>query len=252
MSSLPVLAHAGHGAEWQSVLTLVAIGLGGVLALVLLGRVRIEEGGDLVVPLAVVALLAAAAPVDSDTLSDLSPWAAPAGAVILVGLLLHGLTALDITEVLPLAGLVAVAAVASVAAGPALTDAWIPEALLLPSREDVELTITSPQDGATVEGPEVEFEVEVTGGTVGPPVVDAADAPEDPEELGRLRLTVDGVVVDPHVLDGCTLEDPCTTGTFTYPLAPGVHRIFVEFVTWDDLIFQPGVVDGVTIEVVEG
>jgi hypothetical protein len=245
----PVLAHGGHGAEWQSVVTLVAIGLGVVLVLVLVGRVKIEEGGDLVVPLAVVALLAAAAPVASDTLSDLSPWAAPAGAVVLVGLLLHGLTALDIDKALPLGGLVAVAAIASVAAGPSLTDAWIPEGLVLPEQDDVTLTITSPQDGATVEGPDVEFEVEVTGGTMGPPILDAADAPDDPEELGRLRLTVDGVVVDPHVLKGCTVDDPCTDGTFTYTLAPGVHRVFVEFVTWDDLIFQPGVVDGVTIEV---
>lgn len=249
MSLTPILAHSGHGAEWQSVLTLMAIGLGVVLILLLIGRLEIEEGGDLVVPLALVALLAAAAPVASDTLSDLSPWAFPVGVVVLIGLIVHATTTVDLTSAVPLGAVVLIAAGAAVGAGPALTDAWIPQAGVLPIADDAVITILSPQEGATVEGTEVTFEVDLTGATLGPIELDG-DPPSDPEELGHLHLTIDGVVVERDVFDDCTREQPCTGGTFTHELEPGIHRIFLEFVDHRHLPFQPSVVDGVTIEVV--
>jgi len=83
-----VIAHAGAGATWQALLSTVSIGLVLVLVLVLLDKVTLEQPGDLVLPVAAVAIVSSLAPVVSGALSDIVGYATPVGAVVLIGLVL--------------------------------------------------------------------------------------------------------------------------------------------------------------------
>ena len=94
--TLAPLAHAGEGAGWQALVTVLAAGVAVVFVLVAVGRITLDEPGDLILPLAGVAIVSSLAPMLSDTLSDAVTWTLPAGAVLLVGLLLAAFTRLDL------------------------------------------------------------------------------------------------------------------------------------------------------------
>lgn len=123
-----VVAHAGEGASWQALLTVIAVGMLVVFIGVLVGRIPLETPGDLTLPIAAVAVLASLAPIAGDPVSDAAPWAVPAGVVVLLGLVVAAISERRLTATSPLTiGTVVVAIVASLALGPLLVDAWYPD-----------------------------------------------------------------------------------------------------------------------------
>ena len=123
-----LLAHAGAGATWQALLTVMSVGLAVVLILVVVGRIRLDTPGDLTLPIAAVAVLSSLAPVGGDPLSDAAPWAVPAGVVVLVGLVATAVSRRPATVRSPIIiGTVVAALVASLALAPTLVDAWYPD-----------------------------------------------------------------------------------------------------------------------------
>lgn len=127
-----LLAHAGEGATWQALLTVVSAGLLVLFVMAVVGRLTLETPGDLTLPFAAVAVIASLAPVGGDPISDAAPWAVPAGAVLLVALVVAAVTSRPLTFRSPLAiGAVVLAVVASLALAPVLVDAWYPDDPLL-------------------------------------------------------------------------------------------------------------------------
>lgn len=251
---LPVvpLGHAGEGATWQALLTSISIGVGVVFLLVVSGRLEVQTPGDLVVPLSVVAVISALAPVASDVLSDWVGYAFPAGMVGLAALLLAAASRFELTRrALPALAVLALAGGASAAAGPSLTLAWHPPPVLLelPPAGDAQVRLVTPEDGATLPAGPVDVVVAVSGGTIGPPVVLPENAPAgSPQELGHVRLFVNGLPVAAQA-DDCTVSSPCLQVGFRMGLQPGVHDLVVEFVAWDGLPFDPVVTTRATITV---
>jgi hypothetical protein len=125
-----VLAHAGEGASWQALLTVISAGLLIVFVLAGIGRLRLQGPGDLTVPIASVAVLGSLAPIGGDPVSDAAPWAVPGGVVLLASLIVAATTSRELTPRSPLAiGTVVLAIVASLALAPILVDAWYPDEL---------------------------------------------------------------------------------------------------------------------------
>lgn len=245
------LAHAGEGATWQSLVTAIAIGFAVVFVLAVAGKVPLASWGDLVLPLAAVAILSSLAPIASATLSDWAGYAVPAGVVLLLALLVAAGTDLELGWTAPLALAAAVLAVlAAVVLGNDLNRAWHPPAPTLPLSDDAELTIAEPAAEATVPaGEPVTLRIELSGATVGPPETDG-DVSDDPEELGRVRLFVDGIEAGVAPQETCTVEDPCTSLTYVLEdLEPGAHSIIAEFVRADGVPLAPSVFDRITITV---
>jgi hypothetical protein len=121
------LAHAGEGAAWQGLLTLMSAGFLVVFLLVLLGRVTLQTPGDLTLPIASVAVLASLAPIGGDPLSDAAPWAVPGGAVLLLSLIVLAVRDGQPRPTSPIViATVVVAVAASLAFAPLLVDAWYP------------------------------------------------------------------------------------------------------------------------------
>lgn len=249
MTALPTfLAHAGPGATWQALLTTVAIGLGIVLVLVVVGTITLREPGDLILPLAAVAILSSFAPLLSATLSDWVGWAVPPAVLVLVLLVVAASTSVDLHRSAAnapaiLLAVVVLGALASWAVGDDLNRAWHPTEGTLPLADDGTVTIQAPVDGAEVPAGPVTVEVTLTGATVGPDDLAPDDVPDDPEELGRLRLFVDGVEVDTPIGESCTVEAPCTEVSWDLDLAPGAHTLIVEFVRHDGVPLAPAIFD---------
>ncbi len=241
------LAHAGAGAGWQALLTVISIGVGVLFLLHLFGRLQLAEPGDLVVPLSAVAVISALSPVASDTLSDWVGYAVPAGAVALIALVLVTTSPMQLRGAPALiGGFLLVAVVASVAAGPALTRAWHPrtDPFDLPVAVDAAIEIVEPADGAELTAGTVRVVVAVAGGSVGPVAMTPEEAPNDLEELGQVSLFLDGIRrIDPIDQDRCTLERPCTTLTFEFEAEAGEHTIDAEFLAWNRFPFSPPVTD---------
>ncbi|MBW3657917.1 MAG: hypothetical protein KY457_04720 [Actinobacteria bacterium] len=123
-----LLAHAGEGATWQALLTVIAVGMLVLFVLALVGRLRLDAPGDLTLPVAAVAVIASLAPIAGDPVSDAAPWAVPAGAVLLVSLVVAATTSRQLTVRSPLTiATVVLAVVASLALAPLLVDAWYPD-----------------------------------------------------------------------------------------------------------------------------
>lgn len=249
------LAHAGEGATWQALLTLLGIGIAVVVVLAVVGRVTLASPGDLILPLAAVAVLASLSGAASETLSDWVWWAFPVGVVLLVALVVAATTSLSLTPTSPLLlGAVVLAVVATVLFDDTITRAWHPAPIERTIQsyavDDLDVTLTMPEEGATVEAGDVVVEVVVEGGTVldGPAVTEQAEQATlaDPEEGGYLQVLLDGTALfDP---DGGPLSpdqdcaDGCTTVTYTIPdVAPGDHRVIVEFRASDRNVFSPAV-----------
>lgn len=123
-----LLAHAGEGASWQALLTVISAGMLVLFVLAVIGRLQLETPGDLTLPIAAVAVLASLAPVAGDPVSDAAPWAVPAGVVLLGALVVAATTSRRLTLTSPLTiGAVVLAVVASLALAPMLVDAWYPD-----------------------------------------------------------------------------------------------------------------------------
>lgn len=118
----PLLAHAGGVGALLSLVVVLSAGVAVVFGAVAVGRVRLGSGDDLILPLASVAVVSSAAPLLGDLLSDVAAPAAPAGAVLLVALLLGAFTPLDLRRPpVALAALVG-AVLAAVLLGPPLAE----------------------------------------------------------------------------------------------------------------------------------
>lgn len=242
---VPILAHGGAGATWQALVTTIAIGVGIVFLLALAGKLKPDTPGDLVLPLAAVAIISSVGPAASGTLSDAVGWAIPAGVVLLVGLLIASMSDLDL-KVPSALGLttVVVALAASVGLSGPLTDALHPPLEFLPLSDDATLTLAAPEDQSTVTAGSVQVRVDVTGATIGPGGL--TSGPDDPEELTNVRLTVDSEVLQVAPEETCAVDDPCTSVTFVVDLEPGQHRVIAELVAWDGRPLAPAVFDAVT------
>ena len=249
------LAHAGEGATWQALLTLLALGLVAVVLLVAAGVVRVEEPGDLILPLAGTAVLASLSGATSEVLSDWVGWAFPLGVVALLALLLVALTPLRLSPTSPvLLGAVAIGAVASLSLHGPITRAWHPATSLdAVALDDLAITIVEPADGATVDVGTVEVVVRAEGGTLGSGPSEAADAVADPEEQVTILLTAqpdtDGGL--PRTMLTTPVEDcsqGCETATYTVELdAPGEWTLYVEALTAASQRFDTTPLDSVTV-----
>jgi hypothetical protein len=243
----PVLAHAGEGATWQALLVVFSLGLVVVFVLHVAGRNRLAGADDLVLPLAGVAIASSLAPLGSTFLSDWVGWAFPVGVVMLVAVLLAALTPFDLSARSPFTyGAVAIAVIAAVSLHQPITLAWHPPPDFLPIADDVEVTITSPDDGGAVAAGEVEVTVTIDGGSVQPQLLGEADLPADPEEAGNLAIAIDGQVVTPTFAETCTVEAPCSEVTFAVDVEPGDRVIAVEYRRGDGAPMTPLVTDRVT------
>lgn len=240
------LAHAGEGATWQALLTLLALGLVVVVVLTLFGVVTIDEPGDLILPLAGVAVLASLSGATSTVLSDWVGWAFPVGVVLLVALVVASLTALDLSPTSPLLwGAVVVAAAGAVVLQGPIVRAWHPTDVGLANAllDDLTVEIVSPEPEATVPTGTIEVVVEASGGTLGEGFVGAGGSvPADPEEQVGVTLTVVSLESGENTSQvGDPVED-CSAGCdrATYEVTidePGRWTIFVEAKTADTRAF---------------
>lgn len=242
MRSMLVLAHAGEGATWQALLTLLSLGLVVVFVLVLVGRLRMQQPDDLVLPLAGVAILASLSGAVSSTLSDWVGWAFPVGATVLVALVLAAVTKSSLSWTTPLTlGTVAVAAVAAFALHDPIVRAWHPVAFA--STDEVAVTILQPEDGDVVTTGTVDVTVAVEGDwQIGVPNASG-------ERLGVMRIFLDGFETDRvNPVENCTAG--CSVATFPVELEePGEVRLQVEFVALDGTQFVSTTFDSVTLTV---
>jgi hypothetical protein len=244
-----LLAHAGPGSTWQSLVTAVALGLAVIAVLVVAGRIRLGSVDDLVLPLAAVAILSSLAPLADYWLSDWIGWTLPLGVVVLVSLLLALTTPLELTPTAPLTiGMVVAAAVSAAVLYAPLTRTLHPPADFLPSSSDAEVRILVPEEGSSIEAGTLEVSVAVVGGSIGPGGLDLEDLPADPEEAGDLTVLLDGDRVEVDYLEDCTVAVPCTTVTFPLEVEAGERQLTVEFTRGDGTPLAPFVADRVTFE----
>jgi hypothetical protein len=244
-----VLAHAGEGATWQALLTLLAMGLAGVVLLTVFGAVRIGEPGDLVLPLAGTAVLASLSGATSEVLSDWVGWWFPIGVVALLALVVAATTPLDLTLRTPLFyGAVAIAVMAAFVLHTTIERAWHPLPAPMAAAAPVgrlEVTIVAPEDRATVPAGEIELVVAVTGGTIGDGFLPDAErvdgAVGDPQELVVVRIFLDGL----QVLNGTAPVAPveacgggCAEATYRLEVTPGEHSLLVDVMTADGRVFE--------------
>lgn len=247
------IAHAGAGATWQAMVVLISFGLVAVLLAVVSGRAVLDEAADLVLPAAAVAVLASLSGATSAFLSDWVGWWMPIGVVALVGVLLATFTDTRLTARSPATlGLVAVALLSATLLHTTIEAAWHPTTTGV-QRDDLVITITAPVDGTEVPIGTTTVAVEVAGGTIGPG--QAARPPADPEELGIVRIYVDGLVVgDDDGTPRAPLEDcdtGCTTASWEVDLDRGPHVISVEFLTAEGESFSATAAGSPTVDLVQ-
>lgn len=241
------LAHAGAGATWQALLTLLSLGLVLVAGLVLARVLTIDEPGDLILPLAAIAILASLSGALSDTLSDWVGWAFPVGVVAVVALLVHALTAQSLTATSPLTiGAVALAIIGAYTLEQPIRLAWHPTTVGLASAtlDDLTVEIVEPEADATVPPGPLTVAVEVTGGSLGDGFSTTGALAEDPEELVGITLTAVSLETgESNSVAGAPQEDcrdGCTRATYEIPVGEsGEWSIFVEAKTSDVRPFVP-------------
>jgi hypothetical protein len=250
VAALPfLLAHDGAGATWQALLVVLSLGLVVVVVLALVGRVRLEQPDDLVLPLASVAIASSLAPLGSAWLSDWVGWAFPIGVVMLVTTLLVTLTPLQLGTTEPVTyGAFALAVIGAALLYQPITLAWHPPVEFLPLAEDVEVAIVDPDEGAEVATGEVLVTVDVAGGSVGDELVAIDEIGPDAEEGGLLAVAVNGEAVEPSFDEDCSRRAACTTVTFPVEVDAGPNDVTVEFRRADGASFTPLVTDRVTVE----
>ena len=246
MSDLLVVGHVlSQDNPWIPLMTVAGIALLVVFVLAAVGRLRLEEPGDLLLPLASVVLLAglSGSLAQADWLLDQGPWIVPAGIVVLVAIVV-----VAFSSSIEFAGptsrttlvVLGVAAVAAVGAFGPLDQAWFGETdQFAVERGPAEVTMT------VVEPPDAEgrFVVEVTvdGGTIGDGTM-ATSTPDDPLSDMFVRFYVNSASRFPAVPDDCAAADDCTTARFElfHPADTPLERVRVEFLTANQLPFaQP-------------
>lgn len=231
------LAHAGEGATWQALLTLLSLGLLVVLVLAVAGVLTLDEPGDLILPLAGTAVLASLSGATSSVLSDWVGWAFPLGVVALLALVVAAASPLRLGLASPLTAVAVVIGVgAALFLQAPITRAWHPQEIGPPSApiDDLALEIVEPADGATVPaGQAIDLVVRATGGTLGEGFVDEDQAPDDPEE--QVAVTVSLVPLSSGQ-NSSSVGDPqqdcsagCEEATYTIELPEaGEWTIYVE------------------------
>lgn len=244
-----MLAHpGGHGVAssgpqtWEAMVVIATIGLVMMCGLLLVGWLTLNSASDLVVPAAATLVVTGiAAGSLRTTVGDWFPWAAPVGAVLLVGLVVAATTRLELSSWV-LGGPIAVAAVAAaLIIGPVLRSEPAQPAFTLAASDDASLAFVGMEDGAELVAGRHVVTVGVTGGSIGPAVVPVDAQPDDPEELGHVRLYV-GAELVPTVNDrGCTVDNPCRSVTFEVSLDPGAHLLVAEFLSANGLPLSPSV-----------
>lgn len=237
------LAHAGEGATWQALLTLLAIGLAGVVVLAAFGVMRIAEPGDLILPLAGTAVLASLSGVTNEVLSDWIGWGFPIGVTALVTLLVAALTPLALSWRTPLVyGAIVVALGAGLVFHSGIERAWHPPTPQLAASapvDDLEITISD----VSADGGAGSVVVAAEGGTIGEGFVAAgSEGPDDPEQQVVVRVFVDGLMVtgpdDGPVPPDEDCSDGCEVATFPVELDSGDHVVLVDAMTADGRLFE--------------
>lgn len=231
-----LLAHAGAGATWQALLTLLSLGLVVVFLLAVADVVTLDEPGDLILPLAGTAVLASLSGATSSVLSDWVGWAFPLGVTALLALVAATASPLRLGVATPL---VVVAVVVGVGAslllqGP-LTRAWHPQQIGPPAAaiDDLQVEIVEPADGGTVSTGPVDVVVRATGGSLGEGFVDEAEAPADPEEQVGVTITLVPLESGQGSSQVGDPQEDCSTGceqaTYTVEIPePGEWTVYVE------------------------
>ena len=251
MTVAPLLGHAGAGSTWQAMTVVAAVVLGVAFLTAAAGRLRLDSGDDLVLPVAAAAIASSLAPFADAWLSDAVGWALPVLVTALLGLLLGALTPLDVRFPAPLPmGAVALAGVTALLLHPTLTAALHPPGETLPLRDDAEVRIVTPTEGGRVDADGFEVVVEVVGGSIGPGEVPPAALPEDPEEAADLAVAIEEVRDDRETQqrrvevvyeERCTVPAPCSSVRFPLSVEPGVHELTVELTRGDGVPFAPAV-----------
>ena len=255
----PLVAHAGAGSTWQSMMVVAGVVLTGFVLAAGIGRIRVQGADDLVVPLATTAIVSSLGTIADELLSDGIGWALPLAVVSLLALVLAALTDLDLRFPSPLPmGALALGGVAAVVLYAPLTLALHPPGEQLPLRDDAAITIVEPVDGGSVDGP-VAVTIDVTGGSLGPGGVELAALPDDPEEAGTLSVAIEEVrdddtptqqqLLDVDYAPSCTVDDPCERVSFDVAPGPGTYELTVEFVRGDGVPLAPFVRDRITFTV---
>jgi hypothetical protein len=254
-----LLAHAGPGSTWQSMVVVAGIVLTGFLLAAGIGRLTVTTPDDLVVPLASTAIISSLGTIGHEWVSDGIGWALPLAVVSLLTLLMAAFTGSDLRFPSPLPmGAVALAGVGAVVLYQPLTIALHPPGEVLPLSDDAAVAIVEPSDGAAVEHP-TRVTVEVTGGSLGPGRVPLDELPEDPEEAGTLSVAIEEVrdddtltqqqLVDVEYEEICTVAEPCERVSFELDPPPGTYELTVEFVRGDGMPLAPFVRDRITFTV---
>lgn len=244
-SFVPLLAHIGSpNNPWIGVMTVSAWVLLVVLGLHIARRLEIDSPGDLLLPLAVVVLVAGLTGSLGDTINDQGPWAVPAGLVALGALLVAAFRDIDFhwgeRRTFVVIGLAVVAAVALYSP---LEQLWFPTNAAdvpLPALEDGEVTaeVVEPlaDDGTLV------VRVTLENATFGDNV--PGERPDDPETGLVPRFQVGAVYLTPPIPEECVEAEVCTEAEFELTLPSGAvsdppDSLVVELLSADQLPFAP-------------
>lgn len=240
-SSILLLAHAGAAENpWFGIVVIAAAVTAVVFLLAAAGRIPLESLGDLLLPAAVVVLLAGLGGSVGDAIADRAPIAVPILAVLVIALLVGAATPARLAFAEPLGwGALALSVVGVVALGPVLETTFFPPPETLPMGDDAELEME------LVEGPDadgrVTVQVTVTGGTIAASPTDPP--PADVEEAMVATFVSGPAIVVPDV--GPTDCTPtCTSTTYELTLPPtadgGIpEQVYVELLTARQLPFGP-------------
>jgi hypothetical protein len=244
-----LLAHAGAGSTWQAMVSVVALGLVVVVALAAAGRLELRAPGDLVLPLAAVAILSSLAPLGDRWLSDWIGWAFPLGVVALLGILLAAFTPLRLAaDGVLLYVVIGLGVAGAIVLYRPLTIAWHPPADMLPDPGAATIAILEPEEDSPVPAGETTVEVTVDGGSIGPGGVPFEELSADHTEAGALGVEVAGERVPVDLDQACTQDDPCERVSFPVELPAGDEvALRVEFLRGDGMPFGPPVFDRVEL-----
>lgn len=257
------LAHAGAGATWQALLSLLGVGLIVIVLLTAFRRIKMSSPGDLILPLAAVAVLSSMSGLATSALSDWVWLTVPVGVVSLAVLLLATVTSWELGPTSPLLGVaLALSVIAVVTFDDPITRSWHPtpqarEFQTYPAA-GISLDLQSPTEGTDVASNEIAVVVSLDGGSIGeaPSRDDVALEAllSDPTERGFIQVFLDGVAVeDPSggpLRPDEACNDGCSLATYTLTaVAPGEHRIIVEFKSRDRIAFSPAVFEQAQITV---
>ncbi len=239
----PLLAHIGSpNNPWIGIMTIASAALLVIFVMLVLKKVTIAAPGDLLLPMAVVVLVAGLAGTLGDAINDQGPWAVPIGLVLLVALLVaafrggvdFGVT----TRPTLITGLAAVVAAAALYVP--LENLWFPgtQDVFLPERGDATVAlslVSAPDENGTFV-----VRLDLTGGTLGTSLT--STAPGDPETGMVTRFLVGPVYLSPPVSDACAADDACTESEYEITLPAGFlteppDSITVELLTANGLPF---------------